>query len=55
MKLDKLKLEVFSDNKRAIKLYKEFDFKKTGTKIVNDKEVICMELENIKSITNGGY
>jgi len=55
MKLDKLKLEVFSDNKRAIKLYKEFDFKKTGTKIVNDKEVICMELENIKSTTTGGY
>ena len=44
MGLDKLKLEVFSDNKRAISLYKRFNFKETEVKVVNNKEVVCMEL-----------
>ena len=44
IELNKLKLEVFSDNKQVINLHKKFNFKKTGIKVVNNKEVICMEL-----------
>ena len=46
LKLQTLKLEVFSENERAINLYKKFNFEKTGEKIVKNKEIICMELEN---------
>jgi len=46
MKLNKLKLEVFSDNKLVINLHKKFNFKETEVKVVNNKEVICMELKN---------
>lgn len=46
LKLTTLKLEVFSDNIRAISLYKKFDFKEVSTKIVNTQKVICMELRN---------
>ncbi len=38
--------EVFSTNKKAISLYKEFNFKEISKKIVSNKEVICMELKN---------
>ena len=41
-----LKLEVFEINKKALNLYKKFNFKKTGKKIVNNKKVILMELKN---------
>ena len=44
LKLIKLKLEVFSDNNKAINLYKKFNFKETSKKTVNDRDVICMEL-----------
>jgi len=44
MNMKKLKLEVFSENKKALNLYKKFNFKSTGKKIINEKEVICMEL-----------
>jgi UDP-4-amino-4,6-dideoxy-N-acetyl-beta-L-altrosamine N-acetyltransferase len=44
LNLNKVKLEVFSDNLRALKLYKEYNFKETRVKNINDKEVICMEL-----------
>ena len=44
--LEKLKLEVFSENTRAMNLYKKFDFKEIGKKIFNNKNVICMELKN---------
>jgi len=46
LKLEKLKLEVFSNNVKAINLYKKYNFKEDGTKTINDKEVICMELVN---------
>ena len=42
--LNKIKLEVFSDNVRALNLYKKYNFKRVGMKSVNDKQVICMEL-----------
>jgi UDP-4-amino-4,6-dideoxy-N-acetyl-beta-L-altrosamine N-acetyltransferase len=38
--------EVFSDNIKAIKLYDRFNFQETKRKIVSDKEIICMELQN---------
>jgi len=40
-----LKLEVFSDNIQVRNLHKKFKFKEVSKKIVNNKEVICMELE----------
>jgi len=46
LKLKKIKLEVLNNNKRAIKLYQKYNFMETGIKIVNDKHIICMELEN---------
>ena len=44
LKLDKIKLEVFEDNEKAINLYKKYKFKESGEKMINDKKVICMEL-----------
>ena len=41
-----LKLEVFEINKKALNLYKKFNFKQMGEKIVNNKKVIVMELKN---------
>ena len=46
LKLYKLKLEVFAENTRAINLYKKYKFYENDKKIVNKKEVICMELKN---------
>jgi UDP-4-amino-4,6-dideoxy-N-acetyl-beta-L-altrosamine N-acetyltransferase len=46
LKLKKLKLEVFSDNQKALNLYKKFNFKEIDKKIVNNESVICMELKN---------
>ena len=43
--LNKLKLEVFASNLRAINLYKRFNFIKTSEKIVNRKKVDCLELQ----------
>ena len=42
--LDTLKLEVFTDNEKALHLYKKQGFKESSAKTVNDKNVICMEL-----------
>lgn len=44
LKFKKIKLEVFSNNIQAVRLYNKFNFKKTGQKSVNEKVVICMEL-----------
>jgi len=44
LNLNKIKLEVFSDNVRALNLYKKYNFKRVGVKNVHDKQVICMEL-----------
>ena len=46
LKLNKLKLEVFKENEKAKNLYKKYGFKNINYKIVNKKEVICMELTN---------
>jgi UDP-4-amino-4,6-dideoxy-N-acetyl-beta-L-altrosamine N-acetyltransferase len=46
LNVDTLKLEVFSDNIQVRNLHKKFNFKETGKKIINNKEVICMELKN---------
>ncbi len=46
LKIDILKLEVLESNKRAINLYKRFDFKEFDRKIVNGKEMICMEIRS---------
>jgi len=45
LKLNTLKLEVFSDNIKVINLHKKFKFKEVDKRIVNDREVICMELK----------
>ena len=41
-----LHAEVFSNNIKAIKLYKKFDFLEIKKKVINNKEVTCMELKN---------
>lgn len=46
LKLEILKAEVFKENEKAIYLYKKIKFKEINSKIVNNKEVICMELKN---------
>jgi UDP-2,4-diacetamido-2,4,6-trideoxy-beta-L-altropyranose hydrolase/UDP-4-amino-4,6-dideoxy-N-acetyl-beta-L-altrosamine N-acetyltransferase len=45
LKVKKVFAEVFSENKRAHELYKKFNFKVFDKKIVNNKEVICLELK----------
>ncbi len=45
LNLNRLKLEVFKDNKPAIHLYRKYNFKEVNNKIINKKEIICMELE----------
>ena len=46
LNLKTFKLEVFSENIRAIKLYNKFKFKESARKVINNKKVICMELKN---------
>ncbi len=38
--------EVFESNEKAYELYKSIGFKPFSSKIVNNKNVICMELKN---------
>jgi len=45
LNVETLKLEVFSDNVQVRNLHKKFNFKETDKKIINNKEVICMELK----------
>ena len=44
LSLNKIKLDVFSGNVRALNLHKKYKFKRMGMKKVHDKQVICMEL-----------
>ncbi len=44
LKLKTLKLEVLSNNKRAINLYKKFKFKETERKKFKKHQIICMQL-----------
>jgi len=46
LKIRILYAEAFIDNIRAIELYKKFNFLETKIKIIQKKEVICMELKN---------
>ena len=46
LKAHKLKLEVFEDNIQVRNLHKKYKFRQTSQKYVNNKKVICMELEN---------
>ena len=45
LKVDRLKLEVFGDNKKALKLYNYLGFKELGKKDFGKRVMICMELE----------
>ncbi len=49
LKVEKIFSEVFIENEKAYNLYKKFNFKDISEKIVNNKRVICMELENKNS------
>lgn len=44
LKVKKIYSEVFSQNNKAYELYKKFNFKDITKKTINDKEVLCMEL-----------
>lgn len=46
LKVEKIFSEVFVENEKAYSLYKNFNFKDISEKTVNNKKVICMELEN---------
>ena len=50
LKVEKIFSEVYFENERAFSLYKIYGFKEYSYKILNDKKVICMELNNIDSI-----
>jgi len=54
LKVKKLKLEVFEDNIQVRNLHKKYKFKETKEKFVNNKKVICMELEN-ENMHSCGY
>jgi ribosomal protein S18 acetylase RimI-like enzyme len=41
--VNKIKLEVFSNNERAIGFYKKCGFELINTKKVNHKDIFCME------------
>lgn len=46
LRMKRLLLEIFATNAKAIHLYTQYAFQKSGTKIFNGKEVICMELNS---------
>lgn len=46
LEVKKIFSEVFKENNKAYELYKKFGFKDISEKIINEKKVICMELEN---------
>ena len=46
LNVENLLSEVFSDNQKAISLYKKFNFKEIDRKLVDNREVILMELNN---------
>ena len=41
--MNKLRVEVFSNNKRAINFYNTSGYKLIEKKIVNGREIFCME------------
>ncbi|WP_066165526.1 UDP-4-amino-4,6-dideoxy-N-acetyl-beta-L-altrosamine N-acetyltransferase [Aliarcobacter cryaerophilus] len=46
LKVEKIFSEVYFENERAFSLYKIYGFKEYSQKRVNNKRVICMELNN---------
>lgn len=46
LNIDKLHAEVYTDNPKAIKLYKEFNFKEIKIEMIENKEILYMELLN---------
>ncbi|MGJ0308750.1 UDP-4-amino-4,6-dideoxy-N-acetyl-beta-L-altrosamine N-acetyltransferase [Aliarcobacter cryaerophilus] len=46
LKVKRVFSEVFAENEKAYNLYEKFNFKDISEKTVNNKKVICMELEN---------
>ena len=46
LKVKRIFSEVFAENVNAHNLYKKFNFKDISEKTINNKKVICMELEN---------
>jgi len=46
LNLKTLRAEAFTENEKALNLYKRFDFKEIIKKTVNNREVVCMELNN---------
>ena len=44
LKVKKIYSEVFSQNNKAYELYEKYNFKDISRKTINNKEVICMEL-----------
>ncbi|MFY4808225.1 UDP-4-amino-4,6-dideoxy-N-acetyl-beta-L-altrosamine N-acetyltransferase [Aliarcobacter butzleri] len=54
LKIKKLKLEVFEDNIQVRNLHKKYKFKENAEKFINNKKVICMELnyENMHSCSH---
>lgn len=45
LNISKFIAEVFTNNEKAISLYKKFNFRETGKKTINNREVIRMELK----------
>ena len=46
LKIERLLIEVFKDNKKAIELYKRFNFKQFNERMVDKNNILCMELKN---------
>jgi UDP-4-amino-4,6-dideoxy-N-acetyl-beta-L-altrosamine N-acetyltransferase len=46
LKVEKIFSEVYFENEKAYLLYKSYGFKEYAEKIVNNKKVICMDLNN---------
>jgi UDP-4-amino-4,6-dideoxy-N-acetyl-beta-L-altrosamine N-acetyltransferase len=44
LKINSIFAEVYSENLKAYSLYRKFDFKEYGRKIIREKEVICLKL-----------
>ena len=46
LKIEKIYLELFATNTKALKLYERYHFEKSGHKVLDAKEIICMELHS---------
>jgi len=46
LKIDRLIAEFFTENSKAISLYKKFNFRQIDTKVVDGRDMVVMELKN---------